>query len=129
MTNDVQRYAAAWRDRRRRMFVFRLAPILLLGGPIISFRFTEGLLPPPSDRTAARGIWIVAVFLLWLGAYAAVGVWLNRFRCPRCGGWYYWKWTWPPSWKDHQEQARRWQDCRHCGLHQDEVPAGAAGQP
>lgn len=128
MTDVAQRYAAAWRDRRLRMFVFKLAMPVMILGMLLSSRLLAGSLPPPSDRTA-RLIWVLALFSFWMSIYAGVGIWLNRFRCPRCGGRYYWKWTWPPSWKDHQEQAQRWQDCRHCGLHQDEVPAGAASQP
>jgi hypothetical protein len=125
MTDEAQRYAAAWKDRRRRMFGYRLAfPILLLGGPLVSFRYLEGTLPPPSDRTA-RTIWVFGLFLFWLGLYVGVGVWLNRFRCPRCGGRYYWKFNWPPDWKG-RAAPKDWRDCRHCGLHQDELPPAEA---
>lgn len=48
----------------------------------------------------------------------AAGVWLNRFRCPRCGKLYYWRW----ELKGYTVREKRWSDCRYCGLHQDELP-------
>jgi hypothetical protein len=47
-------------------------------------------------------------------AFVIAAVWVNRFRCPRCGKLYYWKWP--------QTKLKNWRDCRHCGLTQDAVP-------
>jgi hypothetical protein len=56
---------------------------------------------------------------VWFIAYIAVGIWLNRFRCPRCGKLYYWR----VELKGYIERQTKWRDCRHCGLPQDTGPA------
>jgi hypothetical protein len=33
-------------------------------------------------------------FLAWILGYVIAGIWLNRFRCPRCGKLYYWRLEW-----------------------------------
>ena len=45
---------------------------------------------------------------------AIAAVWVNRFRCPRCGKPYYWRL--------HQTRLKNWRDCRHCGLAQGAIP-------
>jgi hypothetical protein len=54
----------------------------------------------------------------WFIAYIAAGVWLNRFRCPRCRKLYYWR----LELKGYMRRLEKWRDCRHCGLAQDAVP-------
>ena len=55
---------------------------------------------------------VMLCFPLWFIGYLAVGVWLNRFQCPRCGKFYYWR----LEWKSYMGC------CRHCGLRQDIEP-------
>jgi Transposase zinc-ribbon domain len=104
---DAGFYAASWRDRSRRMFVFKSAQIafipIIIGAAFLSARSSLVLLAIP----------------LWLVVYLASAVWLNRFKCPRCGKLYYWR----LERKGYLERQRKWRDCRHCGLHQDAEPA------
>lgn len=105
--SDAERYAAAWRDRRRRFIVYVAemnAFWILICGPLI---FPK-LLP---ER-------YILVFPAWFVGNIVAGVWLNRFRCPRCGNFYYWKWDWKWEFK----RSKNWRDCRHCGLAQDAGP-------
>jgi Cytochrome oxidase complex assembly protein 1 len=104
-------YAAAWRDRRQRFFVLRLVQFsscaLILTGWAVSPKH-----PYVSGRV------VLLVFAAWLTAYIAAGVWLNRFRCPRCGKLYYWR----LGLKGSAERQKRWRDCHWCGLQQDQCP-------
>lgn len=105
--SEAASYADAWADRRRRMVTFRALQFLAL--PLIigvAYFF---------QREGRRGLLVVG---LWLFAYFGAGVWLNRFRCPRCGKLYYWS----LERKGYAERQKNWSACRHCGLHQDEVP-------
>jgi hypothetical protein len=78
---DAARYAAAWQDRGRRMVVFKTTQISFV--PIL-FRiaYLSSTHPGASKLLLAIPVWFVG--------YMAAGVWLNRFRCPRCGKLYYW---------------------------------------
>jgi hypothetical protein len=85
----------------------------------IAIVFAAAILAPKYQRAdhvfdhrflSAVGAWIVA--------YLVAGVWLNRFRCPRCGKFYYWR----LEWKGAVERAKNWRNCHHCGLQQDTVP-------
>jgi hypothetical protein len=60
------------------------------------------------------------LFLLaaWFVGYIIVGIWLNRFRCPRCGNLYYWR----VQLKGAMERQRKWRNCHYCGLPQDASP-------
>jgi hypothetical protein len=104
---DVGLYAAAWHDRSRRMLLLKLAQIAFIP-IIIACAFL-------STRRPNIALFVVPV---WFVAYLIAGVWLNRFRCPRCGQLYYWR----LERKGYMERQRKWRDCRHCGLHQDAEP-------
>jgi predicted Zn-dependent protease len=106
-----ERYAAAWRDRRRRFLVLKatqLSFFALLVALLIVTRRHPYVAPRP----------VLLGFAAWFIAYMVAGAWLNRFRCPRCGKLYYWRW----ELKGYTEREKRWTDCRYCGLHQDEMP-------
>lgn len=108
-------YAAAWKDRRLRMAVFRT--VQLSGLPVI---FVAAYL-----FNIYRSKVYLVVTPAWFLGFVAVGVWLNRFRCPRCGKLYYWRLERKPfaeRLKAHAEEQKRWRDCRHCGLQQDAEP-------
>ena len=108
--NATEDYRAAWRDRRRRMLIFKSVQIAFF--PIIigfALMWPSGVVP----RQA------LLVFPFWFIAYLAAGVWLNRFRCPRCGNLYYWRWQ---PLKRALERQARWRDCHYCGLSQDGEP-------
>ena len=103
-------YAKAWRDRRRRMIVFKTVqisflPMILLLWYLSSFR------PPRSTAILAVPAWFIA--------YVAAGIWLNGFRCPRCGKLYYWR----VQLKGYMQRQTRRRDCHYCGLQQDQYPA------
>jgi predicted Zn-dependent protease len=106
-----ERYAAAWRDRRRRFLVVKAVQLsffaLLFALWVVTRRH-----PYVAPRPVLFG------FAVWFISYMVAGVWLNRFRCPRCGKLYYWRW----ELKGYTERQKRWSDCHYCGLHQDEMP-------
>jgi hypothetical protein len=104
---DLGLYAAAWRDRRRRMIIFKCVQIAFFPAVLLA-----AILP---RRYASS---FLAVFVVWFLLYLATGVWLNRFRCPRCGKLYYWR----LERKGYMDRQRQWRDCRYCGLHQDAEP-------
>jgi hypothetical protein len=106
-----ERYAAAWRDRKRRFFVFRIIQLSLFALVLALWVVTRKR-PYVAPRPVLFG------FAVWFISYMAAGVWLNRFRCPRCGKLYYWRW----ELKGYTDRQKRWSDCRYCGLHQDEMP-------
>jgi predicted RNA-binding Zn-ribbon protein involved in translation (DUF1610 family) len=85
----AESYAAARRDQRRRMLVFKTIQIAFF--PIILSAAFLSL-----SRSLPRQ-------------------WLNRFRCPRCGNLYYWR----LQWQGYMDRQKKWRDCRHCGLAQD----------
>lgn len=106
-------YAKAWRDRRRRMIVFKTVQISLF--PMILVLWFLSSLHPNWGR-------VILAFPAWLVAYLAAGVWLNLFRCPRCGKLYYWR----VHLKGYMQRQTRWRDCRYCGLQQDQCPSAIA---
>ncbi len=110
--SDAARYAAAWKDRRLRFFVYvteLYSLVIFIAVPLLCQAV------PRLYRYVPDGyIW---VFPAWFVGNMVVGVWLNRFRCPRCGNFFYWNWTWKV------ERAKNWRACRHCGLLQDSEPA------
>jgi predicted Zn-dependent protease len=106
-----QRYAAAWRDRKRRFIVFRVVQLSLFALVLALWLVTRKH-PYVAPRPVLLG------FGGWFIAYMIAGAWLNRFRCPRCGKLYYWRW----ELKGSTERQKRWSDCHYCGLHQDEMP-------
>jgi hypothetical protein len=103
-------YAKAWRDRRRRMIVFKTVQISFL--PTILVLWFLSSLHPDWGK-------VILAVPTWLIAYVAAGVWLNRFRCPRCGKLYYWR----VQLKGSVPRQTRWRDCHYCGLQQDECPS------
>jgi hypothetical protein len=115
--NMAELYAAAWRDRRRRFFVFKTVQFSLFALMFILFIVTRRR-PYVSFRV------VLLVFAAWFISYIAAGVWLNRFRCPRCRKLYYWRW----DLKGSVERQRRWRDCHYCGLPQDQNPSEPIGQ-
>lgn len=110
--DESRQYAAAWNDRKRRFLIYVVAInsfwLLVLGG----------ILAQANPRFDLPGRTVILAFVLWFVAQVAAGVWLNRFRCPRCGDFFYWK-KW--SWKIEKTKNKR--QCRHCGLIQDSAPA------
>ena len=105
----VEYYAAAWRDRRRRMAVFRTAQVSFLPVLLVPCVMYGEYVPARVEFSFFGGYFL---------AYMAAGIWLNRFRCPRCGKLYYWR----PKWKGSVERDKRWRDCHYCGLQQDQMP-------
>ena len=103
----TDKYAAAWSDRRRRMALFRASQFALLAyfAATLLFAVATRRQNPP---------WVLLIMLPLLVGYVAAGVWLNRFRCPRCGKLYYWSGSF--------KHPKDWRDCRHCGLKQDAQP-------
>jgi YD repeat-containing protein len=113
---DVARYAAAWQDRRRRMLVFRTVQfsfVVVIGFAYLSWIHFNTLIGP------------LFILLTWHVIYIASAVWLNSFRCPRCGEFYYWR----LQWKDSLERQNNWRSCRHCGLAQDAGPTPQEFRP
>ena len=106
---DAARYAAAWQDRKRRMFVFKT---VVYGFNLIIIGAVYG-----SSIRSRSHFWshFMLLFPAWLVVYTAAGVWVNRFRCPRCSEFYYWTLQW--------KAPKNWRNCRHCGLTQDTLPA------
>ena len=105
-------YVAAWRDRRRRFFVFNTVQFSFFALMFILFIVAQKH-PYVSSRV------VLLVFGSWFISYIAAGVWLNRFRCPRCRKLYYWRW----DVKGSVERQKRWRDCHYCGLQQDQNPS------
>lgn len=109
--SEIERYAAAWRDRKRRFITY----IIALNSFWLLVIF--GFLSQANSRFDLPGRTLILAFAAWFVGQMAAGVWLNRFRCPRCGNLFYWKWNWK------REKTRGWRRCRHCGLDQDSAPA------
>jgi hypothetical protein len=116
LADTAARYAAAWQDRRVRFFVFKTVQFSLFGLMLILFLVTRKN-PYLSSRM------VLSILSVWFIAYMAAGLWLNRFRCPRCGKLYYWRW----ELKGSTERQKQWRDCHYCGLHQDQIPQQADG--
>jgi predicted RNA-binding Zn-ribbon protein involved in translation (DUF1610 family) len=110
MSGDAARYAAAWNDRRRRYVAFRASWVLL---PIL---VVLAVLSFQGQRLSR--LQVLLRIGLALIPYVAVGIWVDRFRCPRCGKLYYWS----IERKKYVQKLRTWRDCRHCGLQQDALP-------
>jgi len=98
-------YAVAWQDCKRRLVVFRIVQIM--GIPVIVGAAYE------SSQLGRSALIAVPV---WLSLYFLVGIWLNRFRCPRCTKLFFWRF--PPK----TITQSTWRECRHCGLHQNAAP-------
>lgn len=105
--SEAERYAAAWRERRRRMYVYI--------AELHSFWILMVLPLPLAYFGVHITFWYLAVYPIWFVGNIAAGVYVNRFRCPRCRGFFYW------SWKLRRRASRR--SCRQCGLAQGEMPA------
>lgn len=108
-------YAKAWRDRRRRMIVFKTAQISFF--PLILVLWFVSSRHPDWGR-------VILAVPAWFVAYMAAGVWLNLFRCPRCGRLYYWR----VQLKGYTQRQARSRDCHYCGLQQDQCPTERLGQ-
>jgi hypothetical protein len=108
---EEQRYAAAWRDRRRRPLVARVVQLSFF---VLIFAFWVATRKHPYVAPQS----VLFAFAAWFVALMAAAVWVNRFRCPRCGKLYYWRW----ELRGYTEREKRPSDCRYCGLHQDEMP-------
>lgn len=106
---EAARYKAAWRDRRRRILVFRTVAYGYIAA-IAGFGFLSSV----DSNIETNPVFIFAFFFV---SYMVAGIWLNRFRCPRCGELYYW------GWRVKGTLGRgNWRSCRHCGLPQDTGP-------
>jgi hypothetical protein len=114
---DAARYAAAWQDRSRRMLVFKAAQfaffVMVIGFAYLSSIHSRVEINPLLPLSA------------WYAVYTVAGVWLNRFRCPRCDKLYYWR----LQWKGSLERQKNWRDCHYCGLAQDAGPTPQECQP
>lgn len=108
---EVEQYAAARKDRKRRFvtYVVALNSFWVLVG--------LGIFSQADSRFDVSGRTVSVGVGAWFVGQIAAGVWLNRFRCPRCGKLFYWKWDWKI------EGRREWRCCRHCGLSHDSAPA------
>ena len=108
---EIDQYAVAWKDRKRRFQTYVVV--------INSFWLfvLAGMLSQVNPRFNTSGRTVILAFVVWFIGQLAAGVWLNRFRCPRCGNFFYWNWSWKI------EKAKNWRACRHCGLIQDSSPA------
>jgi len=102
-------YAAAWRDRRGRMVVFKTLQFSFFP-MLLALWYLSSIHPQWHQQLYA--------FPCWFIGFLAAGVWLNRFRCPRCRNLYYWR----VQVKGSTERQKRWRDCHYCGLHQGECP-------
>jgi hypothetical protein len=102
--SEIDQYAAAWKDRKRRFLVYVVA---------LSSFWIFVLLSQADRRFDLPERTVLLVFVTWFVAQLAAGIWLNRFRCPRCGKLFYWNWSWKI------EKTKDWRSCRHCGLRQD----------
>jgi hypothetical protein len=109
-TSDVERYAEAWKDRKRRFLTYVVA--------LNSFWLLAllGFLSQRDPRFDFSGRTVLIAFVVWFLGQMTAGVWLNRLHCPRCGNLFYWKWSWKI------EKTKNWRCCRHCGLRQDALP-------
>jgi hypothetical protein len=112
---EVSCYSAGWRDRKRRMVVFKIVHFLffpvVLGAEFISSK-------NPYARLGSIQP-VFPAFLSWFLEYILAGIWLNRFRCPRCGQLYFWR----LEGKGSLERQKKWRNCHHRGLQQDAVPS------
>src|SRR5579863_5691253 len=87
---EASRYSAAWQDRKRRVAVFRTAQLLFL--PLVGgAAFVCAKNPGAYNMSMLRSPFPV---LAWFSGYLVADIWLNRFRCPRCGDLYFWKLEW-----------------------------------
>jgi hypothetical protein len=114
-TTEVSCYSAGWRDRKRRMVVFKIVHFLffpvVLGAEFISSK-------NPYARLGSIQP-VFPAFLSWFLEYILAGIWLNRFRCPRRGQLYFWR----LEGKGSLERQKKWRNCHHRGLQQDAVPS------
>ncbi len=112
--NDAAHYAAAWRDRKRRMLVFKATQFaglpIILGAVYLSSSY-----PGLPHLLPKQGLLVIPA---WSLAYIAAGIWLNRFPCPRCGQLFYWR----LEIKGYLQRQKNWRNCRHCGLQEDTLP-------
>ena len=106
---EMERYTEAWRDRRKRMLVFKAMQIAFFPLLVVLTICVE-YADVPSSMIAIP---------VWFAGYIATGVWLNRFRCPRCGKLYYWR----VQLKGAAERQKKWRNCHWCGLPQDALPS------
>jgi hypothetical protein len=108
---DATQNAVAWRDAAGRIVAFRSIQLAIC--PIIlAFAFLSKKSASAANNAAKFAI------PAWLALYVGAGVWLNRFRCPRCGKLFYWR----LERQGYMDRARRWRSCRHCGLQQGSGP-------
>jgi hypothetical protein len=105
-TSEIELYAAAWKDRKRRFLTYVVVLNSIWVLVLLGF----------ASRFDLSGKTVVLAFATWFVGQVAAGVWLNRFRCPRCGKFFYWKWSWKI------EKKKAWRRCRHCDLNQDSAP-------
>ena len=96
----MQNYEKDWQDYRHRRNVFLL--VFLGSVPVVSLVEVLGEKLFHTFRPA-----FVAASL-WMAWFVYCGVRASRWRCPRCGNWFYGSWwysLWPLAWH-----------CVHCGL-------------
>jgi len=104
---DEKFYTEAWRSRRRRFAWFRTIQI---AGPLV-------ILAGAYFASSLKSSLFLLTVPIWFFGYVAVGIWLNRFRCPRCGELYYWN----LKRRGYMERLKNWRGCHHCDLQQDSL--------
>jgi predicted RNA-binding Zn-ribbon protein involved in translation (DUF1610 family) len=107
----AEHYAQAWRSRRRRIVIFKTIQISFFAVIFVVWYLSS--IHPQWRR-------LILALPAWFIAYMAAGLWLNRFRCPRCGKLYYWR----AQLKGSRQRQMKWRHCRYCGLQQDQDPSG-----
>ena len=107
MTEDEERYIHARRDKRKRI-------LLAIVGLILNSALYQGLMTL-CERYVYEpyGLFVTgALPILWIFGAIGLLMYLFRWRCPQCNGFY----LWAPT--------RHWGvECAHCGL-----PAEAVGR-
>lgn len=110
--HTAEYYARAWRDCRRRRFALQTVQLSCVPMLVLACYWA-------SIHRQVAGAWLAAG---WFLAFFSAGVWLKRFRCPRCGKLFYWRLQFKGYMQ--RESKSKWRCCRYCGLTQDQYPSG-----
>jgi hypothetical protein len=126
---DTERFAAAWRDLRRRTIVYAIVMLSILPLTFVLEITPYSQLPEIHLLSYAQvpaRLFAFFAIAVWLVGYFSASMWLTQFRCPRCGERFYEGWV--AYHKCAYERlrklrdARKRSDCRHCGLQNGAKP-------